>query len=641
MPPKTGSPARAVAMLFAAGVLAFAAAARAAPADEAEVSATVDSEEVAIDGVLTLQISVTTSSKGDPPDLQMPPLRDFDIVSRSQSEQVSFQFAGGQPSFRRTVVYSIALTPHRVGRATIEAVHVLHKGKRHQTQPIQITVGGPGSGAARSRARKPPPQDPLDALAAAQQALGAQAAEDLGDADPFRGLHPGAKDVILRATVDHERPFVGQQISYSLYLLSRVNVSGIDKLQLPKLDGFWNEEIEAPQQLVGETRVIDGVPYRAYLLRKRALFPLRAGKASVEPAEVEVLTGFGMLFSRSSLKRQSQRLNLDVQPLPPGRPDAFDEGNVGVWSLSVSADPQSAVVGQAVTFKLVASGRGNVRNLVLPKLPNVPGLRAFDATATDKSTVEHGQIAGTRTVEQLLVPERSGEFQIPALSLETFDPIAKAYKTIRTQPLTVAVRVGSPGPDGVTAGRTPQPVAQNVLAASGLRPIRLTLGRVEVRSPPWTRPWFWPLFALGPAGALAALATLRVRTRMTADAEGRRVRGAARAAKKRLRGAEGLLADAKAGKSDAQAFYAEVARSLTTYLSDRQGIPAVGLTRDQLQAALAERGHTPATVRALLAALDECDLARFSPSAGAVAAQEDLLARADKILEQLERKEGK
>src|SRR5205814_8049097 len=111
--------------------------------------------------------------------------------------------------------------------------------------------------------------------------------------DPFQDVHPQSRDLVLRASVDRERPFVGQQISYSLYLLARVNVSGIDKLQLPRLDGFWSEEIEAPQQLVQEARMIDGVPYRAYLLRKRALFPLRPGKVQIDPVEVEVMTGFG------------------------------------------------------------------------------------------------------------------------------------------------------------------------------------------------------------------------------------------------------------------------------------------------------------------------------------------------------------
>jgi hypothetical protein len=277
----------------------------------------------------------------------------------------------------------------------------------------------------------------------------------------------------------------------------------------------------------------------------------------------------------------------------------------------------------------------------MPKLPAVPGLRAFDATSTDKNTVEQGKVSGARTVEQLLVPERSGEFVIPPLALETFDPEAKVFRTVRTQPLTISVRVGAPGPDNVASGRAGVPTAQNVLSASGLRPIRLKLSVATLSAPPWTRAWFWPLFAVGPAGTLLALAALRMRRAMAEDAEGRRVRGAARAARKRLRGAEALLGQAKAGKADAQAFYAEVARALTQYLGDRQGIAAQGMTRDQLATALAARGHTKGTIAALAAALDACDQARFAPDASAVQAQQELLTKADAVLEQLEKREQK
>ena len=40
-------------------------------------------------GTLTLQITATYQTKGEPGELQLPPLADFDLVSRSQSEQVS------------------------------------------------------------------------------------------------------------------------------------------------------------------------------------------------------------------------------------------------------------------------------------------------------------------------------------------------------------------------------------------------------------------------------------------------------------------------------------------------------------------------------------------------------------------------
>ncbi len=632
MPRRIGSASLALAALLSLPWAAKAAP-HAPPQDEAEVSATLDADEVALDGVVTLQISVTTSSKGDTPELQLPPLREFDIVSRAQSEQVSFQFVGGQPSFRRTTVYTVALTPHRQGKATVEPASVTWKGKSYPTQPLSLRVLPAGQGPA-ARSRRQPPPNPIDPFAALGQSQ--QPGPDLGDADPFKGMHPGAKDLVLRGSVDTEHPFVGQQVTWSLFLLSRVNVSGIDKLQLPRLDGFWNEEIEAPQQLVGEQRIIDGVPYRSYLLRRRALFPLRPGKAFIEPADVEVLTGFGMLFSRSSLRRQSQKITLEVQPLPAGKPAGFDEGNVGVWSIAATAEPASAAVGQAITFRLQVTGRGNVRDLQLPKLPNTPGLRAYDATATDKSSVERGQVTGTRTVEQLLVPERSGDFVIPALAMETFDPIARAYKTIRSAPIPVSVHVGAAS---AGSGGTGAQAAQNLLAAGGLRPIRFKLSQLSAASaPPWSRPWFWPLFGLGPLAAVATLVALRTRRAITSDAEGRRVRGAARAAKKRLRGAQALLLEEKQGGHDAQAFYAEIARALTQYLADKQGVAAAGMTRDELARALAGRGHGKGTIEALLAALDECDRARFAPGASEVAAQEGLLARADRLLELLDGK---
>ena len=588
-----------------------------AAGSDVELSATADRDEVALDGTVTLEVTATYSQKGDPGELQLPPFRDFDVVSRSQSEQVSFAFINGAPSFRRTTVYSIALTPHHAGDAVIEPARLAWQGRSFTTQAIKLRVLPAGQSSAPKTQRQSRAQDPFEQ------------APDLPDlADPFQDLHPGSKDLVLRATVDHDHPYVGQQVTYSLYLLARINVSGIDKLQLPRLDGFWSEEIEAPQQLVGEARVIDGVPYRSFLLRKRALFPLRAEKTSIEPAEVEVLTGFGMLFSRGNARRQSQAVALDVQPLPPGKPAGFDQGNVGQWELKATAEPLQVAVGQPVTLKLVATGRGNVRDLILPRLGNIPGLRAYDATNTDKQAVEQGHITGTRTVEQLLVPERTGQLELPALTLDIFDPIQKQYRTLRTEPLRLEVIPAAPGSSASSA--TP---SQNLLGAGGVRPIRLRFAKARATAPPWTRPWFWPLLALGPFGLMALLVSDKARRILTSDPSQQRIRGARGAARKRLRFAEALVAG-----GDADSFYAEVARALTGYLGDKQGVVAAGLTRDELSQALLSRGHAVETVRKLATVLDECDRARFSPGARETVARQAMLARADKLLEELDRK---
>jgi hypothetical protein len=586
-------------------------------AREVELSASAGASEVELDGTLTLQITTTYLTKGEPGQLQLPPFAFFDVVNTSSSEQVSFQFMNGAPSFRRTVVTSLALTPKRAGDATIEPAKLDYNGRTYATQPIKIkvlSVGQQPAASARGQ-RQRQPQDPFGGDGDPQ-----------GGLDPFGDVHPGQRDLILLAAVDNERPFVGQQVTYSLYLLARVNVGGIDKLQQPRLDGFWTEEVEAPQQLVAESRILDGVPYHAYLLRKRALFPLRAGKSVIEPAEVGVLTGFGVLFARGSVKRASQALTLDVQPLPPGKPPAFDPGNVGQWQISATAQPVDVGVGAPVTLRLVATGRGNVRDLRIPTLPKIDGLRAYDATTTDKEGVDKGQVTGTRTVEQLLVPERTGVIGIPALSLDTFDPVLKQYRTLHTEALELRVAPAAPGAAAAA------PLAQNLLSGGGVRPIRLHLGTASLSAPPWSRPWFFPLLLLPPLGFLLAAGFSRARRMMQIDPREKRVRLARSAASKRLRGAQALLA-----KGDAAAFYAEVARSLTGYLADKQNLAAAGVTREELTSALIARGHSEELSRKLGRLLDDCDRARFSPGASDAPAREAMLGRATIILNELDR----
>jgi hypothetical protein len=80
-----------------------------------------------------------------------------------------------------------------------------------------------------------------------------------------------------------------------------------------------------------------------------------------------------------------------------------------------------------------------------------------------------------------------------------------------------------------------------------------------------------------------------------------------------------------------------VARALTGYLADKQGIAAGGLTRAELSQALLKRGHLKGVVDGLLAALDECDRARFSPGAKDPKAQQLLLEKADALLKALDR----
>ena len=56
---------------------------------------------------------------------------------------------------------------------------------------------------------------------------------------------------------------------------------------------------------------------------------------------------------------------------------------------------------------VTVSGDGNLRALSLPRLPDVPGARAFQPSSKEKAEERKGRLFGTRTVETVLVPDRA------------------------------------------------------------------------------------------------------------------------------------------------------------------------------------------------------------------------------------------
>src|SRR5207237_9248320 len=103
---------------------------------------------------LRLGLAVTYASTADTGELQIPIFADFDVVSRSQSEQVTFTLSNSSPSFRRTVITSLALTPRRAGELIIEAVKLEFHGQKLQTDPLRVRVV-PAGQALRRRTQGP------------------------------------------------------------------------------------------------------------------------------------------------------------------------------------------------------------------------------------------------------------------------------------------------------------------------------------------------------------------------------------------------------------------------------------------------------------------------------------------------------
>ena len=84
-------------------------------------------------------------------------------------------------------------------------------------------------------------------------------------------------------------------------------------------------------------------------------------------------------------------------------------------------------------------------------------------------------------------------------------------------------------------------------------------------------------------------------------------------------------------------FFAELSRALTDHLEDRLGIPVAGMTRDELRRVLSDRGMPEETLAQLARELENCDFARFAPSASGPGEMRAALRRGKTLLGEIER----
>jgi len=99
------------------------------------------------------------------------------------------------------------------------------------------------------------------------------------------------------------------------------------------------------------------------------------------------------------------------------------------------------------------------------------------------------------------------------------------------------------------------------------------------------------------------------KVKLTADIQGRRLANANKVAKKRLKIAKGFMS-----AHDNDKFYEEMLRAIWGYLSDKLGLQASQLTRDNIDRELTEYGAPQNLTDSFINIIDECEMARYSPA---------------------------
>lgn len=581
---------------------------------------TADREKVGTEDTFRVEIVVANAPEGAV--LQFPTPEDFEVLGRSESTQMSFGVGpGGAGVIKQMRKHTLTLRANKTGKLTIPPAGLQTASKLHKTNALTIEVVkgrlGPDPSTQR-RQQTPfgiPPGFPFDL-----------------DDDPFES-HPfedpqiptSDSDLFLRSALDKPEVYVGEQVMLSIHIYSRVDLSSVDTVTMPKLEGFWSQDFKSPSQLMPERRVINGVHYNAYLLRQKALFPMKAGTATIEPAEADITTGIFMTGRR--VHRKGNPLTIKVKPLPPG-------GNtnvVGRWRLSGQLSQTEVSLGDPVQLKLVLEGRGNLQAVQMPPLKAPPALKVFDPETTDKPSSSKAVVGGQRNLEYTIVPQQTGTFTLPGIALPYFDPESGTYEETRTDDFTLTVK---PGAGGATAIGVPGvPVTaldgpKNQLIGGGLKSLRHTARFSGPQAALWSRPWFVPLALAPVALTLLAGALGLVRGAFGKETPESLKKKQAKAARKRLAAAEHLLKQGSTAD-----FYAEVERALSAFIGAKLGAPVIGLTRTELDARLTEAGIAEPERKRIATVFDTCDTGRYAPGMGEAAARRRALEDAATAME--------
>ena len=429
---------------------------------------------------------------------------------------------------------------------------------------------------------------------------------------------PPSESMFVRASVDNETPYLGQQIGYTFRIYQRLEAA-LTSVQVrynsPAFTGFWNSQ-ETQQDEYTET--IDSNEYRVVELRT-LLFPSVVGAVAIDPAVLEVSAGMPGTPSRL----ESSAVAMEVRPLPAGAPAAFT-GAVGRFDISASADSTEGKINEPVRLTVNLSGEGNIEALPAPTWPEFAGWRVIESPVSSDSHVVAGQVTGSRTYEIILVPEKSGTLTVPEIRYPYFDPLSEQYVQAATPHITVTV-AGADGSSQISQLPATEGVDQESPVMRPLKTVPPSLRQAGTRLTDNVVYWAaWGIPVLAVAGAVAW-----------------RRRSAAQEAARAETQRRNALPDARSALSRAVSSGVDPAvaasEAVLSYLSARLETPLSGSTRELLIRRLGEAGVLPELQERVNDSLTDGESARYTPPGGSFTSDRSHSDRALQLMDELER----
>ena len=544
-------------------------------AAEPHVRAYVERTTVTVNKPFLLSIEVSGNDVGP---IALPDVPGLNVNKRASSTQVSKEFSLVGTRMRGVTTQQLGYYAQatRTGKITIPRIGVTIDGKTLYTKPILLTVTDASQ----------PWQSPSGQTAPSRTAGRGQDGELTWE-----------EAVFIETDVDKREAYVGEPIELTMsgwavgLVGLRVSPFHGQGLPFPTTEGFY----ATPVQPARTRKERNGYTYEVTEFHQ-TLYPMTPGDLHVGSWRWEGSASYR--FQGHNFRMETQPIDVKVKPLPPS-PPGFG-GAVGHFRLEGGVDRTRVVQGVPVTLEITISGRGNPKAVVAPELPAMDKVFVSDPDKTEEAIETPSGPGIRKQFHYTITPLEAGRLTVPSVSFSYFDPVAKTYKTERTQQYEIEVLASAEAASPAVVGM-PTPLEQghvNVLGEDIL-PIQPVRGRLR---PAPASSLASPATVAAPMLAYCGVALfMRRKRRFDRDA------GFARDYRARSRSHK-RLKDVASAERPAEALY----RALVGFVADKFNVPEAGMTSSDAQRLFETHGLEGAITDGFNKILRACERANYA-----------------------------
>lgn len=552
------------------------------------------------------------------------------ITGPMTSSSSSIQLINGQMSRSFTQSYTYVVTAVNQGDLNIGPASIYVDGTKINSNSLSIKVTASSSG------QNQPQNQGND-----------------GNRNNSQQTTVSDKDLYIRASVDKNNVFLGEQVIVTYRLYTKVPISNMSNIKTSAFPGFWMKNLlEDNAPLQQSRQIINGEEYVLADIRKYALFPQKTGKLSIDPMEMQCTAQLRLqsdrrrtrdpfesffndpFFNRNVVniekKLISNPIDINVKPLPSAGRAASFSGAVGQFSLQSSIDRTELKANEAVTISYTVNGSGNIELIDFPAPAFPPSFEVYEPKINVQVRTGNNGVSGTKKIEYLVIPRHPGTFTIPVVNFGFFDPIKKDYVSLMSQEFDIIVAKGADDNNTRTIVSGGQESIR--ILGSDIRFIKTRQAKLEPKNEFFFGSTLYFAIITGIALTFAAaLFRLNKTRKLQKDSSLLRNRQATKIARKKLTKAQQYL---KQGRQND--FYAEISQAIWGYLSDKFNIPLSSLSIGTVEETMNKNNIDQELTRVLIDTLNNCEFARFAPGDPG-RKMEELYNQALEIISKIER----